>query len=79
MSTLELKPCPHCGSQPWFSDVQNMDERRYEEKKLECCAVYSASIGWRRYKDMTAQAIDAELTADLIEQWNKRYEPEGDE
>lgn len=68
----KLKPCPFCGGRPGFSDVEEMDDRRYVKMELECCGVMTAVIGYQRYSNMTDSAIHAELTDRLVEQWNAR-------
>lgn len=68
----ELKPCPFCGEAPTFSDVEEMDDRRYMLLTLNCCISMGATIGYGGYKGMTTDAIRASLTAELTERWNTR-------
>lgn len=68
----ELKPCPHCGGQPYFSEVEEKDDRRYMQIELTCCATYTQAIGWGKYKSMSESEIKNYLTEGVTEQWNNR-------
>lgn len=67
-----VKPCPFCGSQPRFSDVEYIDDRRYVQMELECCVTMSAVLGYQKYSGMTDKAIHAVLTDRLTKHWNIR-------
>lgn len=52
--------------------MEDIDDRRYMLLTLDCCVSMRATIGFGDYKDMTTDAIQASLTAELIKRWNSR-------
>lgn len=68
----ELRECPFCGCQPTFSEVEEKDDRRYMEMRLECCATMRSTICYSSFKSMTDAAIESELRHDLVNDWNRR-------
>lgn len=74
--TDKLKPCPHCGSDAHYrgDPGQWMDDSRYVQLELGCCAIITETIGWRRARDMTVQEREIELKNRLSDIWNKRHE-----
>lgn len=70
----DLVPCPFCGSDPWFegSASEWKDDHRYVELTLKCCASMTEAIGWRKARDMTVEARESELKAQLTASWNTR-------
>ena len=74
-----IKTCPFCGYLPHFTgDGDNWkDDGRYVEMSITCCATMTKALGWRFVKENKMQVKDIEdyLEARLIEDWNKREEP----
>jgi hypothetical protein len=69
-----LKPCPFCGGDPYFEGDTGdwKDDCRYVQLSLTCCATMTEGIGWRKARDMTVPARDAELRETLTARWNTR-------
>lgn len=72
---MTLLSCPFCSSVPTFSDVEEKDDRRYVEMRLECCITMQAGIGWRSYRDMSHPDRKEHLQKELTASWNKRAYP----
>ena len=79
MSDAKLEPCPHCGGNPYFSDWEWKDDRRYASMEIKCCASIEATLGWKRAREMTPDQIGYALKAAAVEEWNARYDEEKDD
>jgi hypothetical protein len=73
VSMPDLSPCPFCGDQPSFTDVELVDGRRYAKKQLRCCSIeMSAGLSFGQYKDLSDAQIDRALRIELVKNWNTR-------
>jgi hypothetical protein len=65
-------PCPFCDGKPVFSSVYEHDDRRYYRMDLECCAKMIVSMDWSEYGTLSFTEAEAQLKAELTEEWNCR-------
>jgi hypothetical protein len=81
MMTFTLKPCPVCQSSVSMTYLEEMDERRYFERRIECdnCDLSMRdSIGWSQGKDRSETERSDEIGRKLSAKWNSRIPEEID-